>query len=213
MADLAVLDIGLGNVKSVVNACRYIGFNPMLLDKNSLDKTYSHIIMPGVGNFGEGSKLLSDETRDYLDNHIKSGHYLMGICLGMQLLFQDSDEADGKGLGFIPASITSLTKHNPSIQVPRLGWKKVSYSNSYKGKLALAGQKSRYYFVHSFGYVPTLEELDMIGINDFISFDCSDDISVTASVEYNNIIGTQYHPEKSSVFGLDVLHSFVTKFS
>ena len=213
MANLAVLDFGLGNVNSVINACRYIGASPTLLDKSSLGKSFSHIIMPGVGNFGVGSKLLSQEIRNYLKKHISSGSYLMGICLGMQLLFKDSDEADGSGLGLIPASITSLTKHNTGIQTPRLGWKNVSFPANYKGKLAFSQQKSRYYFVHSYGFVPTANEMDNLGIKNFISFDESDDLSITASIEYQNIMGTQFHPEKSSVFGLDILHSFLTRYS
>ena len=157
MTKLAVFDIGLGNVKSVFNACRYIGINVELLNKKNLDKTYSHIILPGVGNFGVGSNLLSDDIREYLYDHVKSGSYLMGICLGMQLLSQNSDEAEGRGLGLIPASITNLNRHNSRIQTPRLGWKKVIYSHNYDGKLAFANQKSRYYFVHSFGYVHLLK--------------------------------------------------------
>ena len=209
MTSLAILDLGVGNIRSVFNACSYLGTPPTVIDSSSLNNKFSHVILPGVGNFGQGSAALTDNIRCYLSEHISTGNALLGICLGMQLLFDCSHEAEGEGLGFIPGTISKLDVFDQSLQLPRLGWKQVNYNDDYSGQLALPSQRSRYYFVHSYGFVPSEAEISHLDLKNYIAFDTTDGVNVTATIEYNNIYGTQFHPEKSSVFGLDLLNSFL----
>lgn len=209
MSSLAILDLGVGNIRSVFNACSYVGTTPTVIDSSALNKKFSHVILPGVGNFGQGSLALTGDVRRYLSEHVSSGNALLGICLGMQLLFDCSQEAEGAGLGLIPGTISKLDVFDQSLQLPRLGWKQVNYNDEYSGKLALPSQRSKYYFVHSYGFVPSEVEISHLGLKNYIAFDTTDGINVTATIEYNNIYGVQFHPEKSSVFGLDLLSLFL----
>ena len=203
---VGIIDLGIGNIRSISNAINYLGYDYKILKKPS--KSCSHLILPGVGNFGEGSLLLTDEWRSLIYSHVDKGDLIMGICLGMQLLFNSSEESSGNGLGLISGKITILKNDNKDFFLPRIGWRLVFYPENYKGILGLANQKSKYYFVHSYGLIKNL-------INKKIDFqvveEIQDNLGVAASVEKENIIGVQYHPEKSGLFGLDILKNFIEK--
>ena len=203
---VGIIDIGIGNIKSISNAVNYLGHDFEILKKPS--ESCSHLILPGVGNFGEGSTLLTDEWRSMIYSHVKKGNLIMGICLGMQLLFNSSEESTGNGLGLLSGKITILKNDNKDFFLPRIGWRLVSYPENYKGILGTSNQKSKYYFVHSYGLIKNL-------INKKIDFqiveEIQDNLGVAASVEKENIIGVQYHPEKSGLFGLDILKNFIEK--
>lgn len=213
MTNYAILDLKVGNINSVINACAYLGYNLEVVSAESFRSTYSHIILPGVGRFDKGSAALTPDIRAQIHQHVKAGSYLLGICLGMQLLFDESEESKGQGLGLIPGKITKLARPGIKLQLPRLGWKTVRYGDTYNGVLGKPRQRSRYYFVHSYGYLPSPEDVSELSIENKIVYDINDSLPITASIEYNNVIGTQYHPEKSSAFGLDILNSFFSNCS
>tara|TARA_A100001388_G_C28732784_1_gene482394 strand:- start:189 stop:821 length:633 start_codon:yes stop_codon:yes gene_type:complete len=206
MVKIGIINIGIGNTKGAYNAIKYIGHDVNLVDKKEI-KDYSHIIFPGVGNFQAGTKALTPEWREEIKNFIKKGDFFMGICLGMQLLFNKSEESEGEGLGIIKGEIKSIQSIcKTKITLPRLGWKLVNYDQEYQGKLGAPGQKSKYYFVHSYALLPDFHEKQN---DEFIVEQVEDGYRVAASIEKNNIIGVQYHPEKSSMFGLEILNNFV----
>ena len=206
MTSVGVINIGIGNTKGVYNAVKYIGYDVSLISSNKLED-FSHIIFPGVGNFEAGANALTPLWREEIKKFINKGNFFMGICLGMQLLFEKSEESEGEGLGIIQGEIKSIQKiSTKQIQLPRLGWKLVNYDEDYKGRLGNPGQKSKYYFVHSYGLLPDMHKLKK---DEFIVEQIENGCKIAASIEKNNIFGVQYHPEKSSIFGLDVLNNFI----
>ncbi len=202
---VGVIAAGTGNVRSVLNAVRFLGFVPQEL-REPKHKRFSHLILPGVGSFQAGCRALSPAWRRFIDDHLRANGLLLGICLGMQLLFESSDESLGEGLALIPGKIQCLAGAiGPEIVLPRLGWRSVTYPHSYSGILGRPGQRSRYYFVHSYGFLGGSSDEETIVVNE-----CGDRLPIAASVERGGqIYGVQYHPEKSSMYGLDVISNFL----
>ena len=202
---IVIVDYGMGNIKSIESALRYLGVQDIVIGfeyevLNNSDK----IILPGVGSFGKAivqirSKKIDESLKTIVLNNRKP---LLGICLGMQLLGNFSNE-DGynEGLGFVNASVEKFDKFK--VKVPHVGFNQVIINSQQKLYQGFNSEVSDFYFTHSYR-MKSEEEINACHCNyqdDFI-----------ASFECDNIAGTQYHPELSQRNGLKLLNNFVNIF-
>ncbi|MCQ2506706.1 MAG: imidazole glycerol phosphate synthase subunit HisH [Lachnospiraceae bacterium] len=196
---ITVIDYDAGNTQSVCKALEYLGYNTELTGDCDAVKSASHLLLPGVGAFGQAMDNLKKRGLDEaIKEYVKSGKPFLGICLGMQLLFSESKESpDVKGLSLFDNSI-ELIPGSKEFKVPHIGWNSLDIkenSRLFKG----IRQGDYVYFVHSF-YLP----------GDFEHVCASSDYSVKigAAVEHENVFGCQFHPEKSGETGLRILDNF-----
>ncbi|MFC3095064.1 imidazole glycerol phosphate synthase subunit HisH [Alteromonas sediminis] len=206
MNNIFILDIGLGNVKSIANAFSVLGHTTTLsCDKQALLNSAQGLVIPGVGAFSEGMKRIAQ--RDLIDTIItfaNSGRPTLGICLGMQMLFDGSDEFGYcQGLGLIPGQVQKLPLPKGS-KLPNIGWGRLKPNKAYKGSNSIVSEdiaSQPFYFVHSYAAKPK-DNSHTATYSDYCGVDfCS-------TVNNNNIWGCQYHPEKSGPNGLQLLKRF-----
>lgn len=200
---VGVIDIGLGNVKSVANMLTYIGARPISVKKIEDLNQCERVILPGVGSFDKGMDLLTKSgLGDGLNTARHHGVKIMGICLGMQLLANKSEEGSSSGLGWIDAEVLSF--QDSKVLVPHMGWSNVRLNrNSPNSKvLKSIGSDSRFYFVHSY-YMKCSDDSDVM-----LSCSYGDDEFV-CGVMRGNVLGFQFHPEKSHRFGLELMKDFL----
>ena len=199
---VAIIDYNMGNLASVYNACKLIGVDADIVSDPSKVQEYDRVILPGVGAFADAMEHLeSTGMKDAVLDFSKSGKPMIGICLGMQLLFESSEEFGlNKGLGLIPGKVVAFDKSKMDMddhKVPHMGWNKLFHK---KSKLFDGLENPYLYFVHSF-HVVTNEEYT-IGTThygyDFVS-----------AVHKDNIYGFQPHPEKSHDNGIQILKNFM----
>ncbi|MBP5555603.1 MAG: imidazole glycerol phosphate synthase subunit HisH [Lachnospiraceae bacterium] len=197
---IAVVDYDAGNVKSVEKAIEKLGAEHILTSNQEEIKKADAVILPGVGNFGDCVNKLQERGLDTsLKEYAASGRPFLGICVGLQLLFEESEESPGvKGLGILPGKIKRFPG-SCDLKVPQIGWNDIVES---KGRLLEGIDKGTYfYFVHSF----YLECEDPSIVSSRTEYG----ITYDSSVEKGNIFATQFHPEKSSDAGLKVLANFL----
>jgi imidazole glycerol-phosphate synthase subunit HisH len=199
MKKIIILDYGTGNILSLIRSLNYIGIKPSVSNSKSEILKASHLILPGVGAFSTGMKLLNHhKLPNIIKEYVAENKPLLGICLGMQLLFQESNEF-GKhiGLGLIKGKVKKISY--PKINVPIIGW----YKLETIGKNIVSKQYNKYmYFVHSYQALP--KNKDTIAATYKIN-----NKNIVAAVNENNIYGFQFHPEKSSFDGLKILKNFI----
>ena len=201
---IAIIDYGVGNLFSLKSSLDFLGLeNEVTADKNTISDA-SHIILPGVGAFADASEKLEDTgLRDFLISQAKAGKPFLGICLGMQLLFDKSYEYGvHDGLGLISGEVLPISESLPEkyrhLKIPQMGWNKLHITND-SPIFKFTKEGDHVYFVHSF-FASTKKE--NIIADTFYGFD------VTAAVQNGNVFGTQFHPEKSGKIGLDMLKAF-----
>lgn len=182
---IAIVDYGVGNIKNVERAVAHLGYDAKLTRDFDEIRESSHIILPGVGHFKDAMTALKDAGLDQLLIELKDSKPFIGICLGMQVMFEHSDEGDVDGLGMIPGRVVPIQTTYP---VPHLGW------NNLESTHPLLHQDV--YFIHSY-YVQT--KAPIIATADY-------GLPITAIVQSDNKIGIQFHPEKSGDFGLEILN-------
>lgn len=198
-----ILDYGVGNLNSVYNMISKCGGKPVLVSKAIDLNLHEKIILPGVGHYCIGIDNL--RTRGF-EEVLREAVYVnkvpfLGICLGMQLLFDSSEEGNGIGLGFISGQVKRFsTDNNPNLKIPHMGWNSVKVRKSCA--LATADEdEMRFYFVHSY-YATCQNEEDIFMTttygSEFVSAVCKD-----------NIYGAQFHPEKSHKFGIGIFSNFI----
>ncbi len=200
---VAIIDYGAGNLMSVKKALDYIGAeSEVTMDKDKI-KSASHIILPGVGSFGDAMASMAE--RDLVDTvreSALSGKPFLGICLGLQLLFAESDESpDVKGLGVLDGKISLIPK-NDGLKVPHMGWNSVEIKNN-SGIFKDIPNNSYFYFVHSY-YLNSANENEVAGVTQYGT-------EIQCAVEKGNLCATQFHPEKSGEIGLKLLKNFLEK--
>ena len=198
---IAIIDYGVGNLFSLESSLKAIGVETVVTcDKDILQKS-DKIILPGVGAFCDAAEKLKSTGLDKVVTDLaNNGKPLMGICLGMQMLFDKSYEyGEHKGLGLIPGNIVPMEgKISQDLKIPHIGWNKLEFKKQSKlFKYIKSGDFV--YFVHSY-YACDCEES--------ITSTAEYDIDITATVEKGNVYGCQFHPEKSGNVGLAILKAF-----
>ncbi len=198
---IAVIDYGAGNLKSVKNALDHLGAANMRASTAKEILLADAVILPGVGEFGTAmAELERRGIKEAVIEAANGGRPLLGICLGMQLLFEAGEESPGaKGLGILPGRVPRFPAEM-GLKIPHMGWNSVM---PLKENRLLDGlpKGSYMYFVHSF-YVKAAERSDVSAISEYgLIFD--------AAVERGNIFGCQFHPEKSGAAGLVILKNFI----
>ncbi|MEO8612236.1 MAG: imidazole glycerol phosphate synthase subunit HisH [Chloroflexota bacterium] len=199
---LAVIDYGAGNLRSVLHALNHLEVESVRLVQDAHDlKGADKIILPGVGAFGAGmQKLREQDLIQPIRDAVFAGTPYLGICLGMQFLFERSDEmGDHEGLGILPGYVTRIPD-NLGLKVPHMGWNNLQI---HKPSPLLNDLKpdSYAYFVHSYYCVPT-DQSDVVATVDY-------GIPLTTVIQRDNIYGIQCHPEKSQRVGLQILTNFL----
>ena len=202
---IAVIDYGVGNLFSLSSSLAYLGLeNKVTRSARELDEA-SHIILPGVGAFGDAmEKLASTGLVPELERQAENGKPLLGICLGMQLLFEKSYEyGEHAGLGMLPGSVCplepDLAAAGFSYKVPHLGWNSLHLVRPENPLMANTREGDFVYFVHSF-YVK--------GCGDALVAGAEYGVTVPGAVARGNVYGCQFHPEKSGEAGLRILRAF-----
>jgi imidazole glycerol phosphate synthase glutamine amidotransferase subunit len=193
---ITIVDYGMGNLRNVLRACGEIGVMASVTSDPGVVRSARWLILPGVGAFGEAVRRIDDMglRRPILD-HAKAGRPLLGICLGMQLLLDSSEESPGaSGLGLIPGKVRILTGN---VKVPHIGWNDV-IPVSPTPLFPDPKERPVTYFVHSYyvGMIPETVAVTEYGVR------------FSASVRNGNVYGVQFHPEKSQVAGLNLLRRF-----
>ncbi len=194
---IVIVDYGMGNLFSIYNALEYVGGNPRIVrDPDGLDDA-DGIVVPGVGAFGSCMSQLS-RFESSLFKNFKEGMPMLGICVGMQVLFEESEESPGAaGLGWIGGKVVHLPD---SVTIPQMGWNDLSIKRPVE-MLDGISDGDMFYFVHSYYGLP--EDRSVIAATTEYG------VEVTAAVSKDNLFATQFHPEKSGAKGLRILENFV----
>ena len=205
MKKVCIVDYGVNNILSVIRFLDRLEVDFDHIQEANSILNYSHIILPGVGSFYEGTQRLEKKGfKDAIQNAVfNKGLKIMGICLGMQLLFETSDEfnSKSKGLELLRGKCIKLKDYKKKhIVIPHIGWNEIIVKK--KGKLLQnIEDKSVFYFVHSFHAEPVDKSI--------ITGTCFHGIEFVATIEHNNIFGCQFHPEKSYNHGFQILSNFL----
>ena len=197
---IAILDYDAGNINSVEKAFKILGKETILTRDFSVIEKADHVVLPGVGSFADAMNHLKKYDLDKaIKDYVQSERPFLGICLGLQLLFESSDESVGvEGLHLLDGVVKRIPDA-PGIKVPHIGWNSLDYPN--KGKLFEGIDEGAFvYFVHSY----YLKAADPSIVKATTEYGCH----IHASVEKDNIFACQFHPEKSSTVGLKILDNF-----
>ncbi len=198
---LAIIDYGVGNLFSLVSSLKAIGVDAVITKNIEEIKGADRLILPGVGAFGDASQKLKDSGLcEVIKEKVKNGTPLMGICLGMQLLFEKSYEYGcHEGLGLLKGSVIGMEGTIPEgLKIPHIGWNALKFKTDCP-LFKYINEGDCVYFVHSF-YAVDCED-SLAATTDY-------GIELTASVYKGNIYGCQFHPEKSGSVGLKILKAF-----
>lgn len=201
---IAVIDYGAGNIKSVENAIRFLGEEPVLTSDPEVILSADKVILPGVGAFGAAMERirnlgLEEVIHKVVDNNVP----FLGICLGLQLLFEASEESPGvKGLGILNGRILRIPDDG-ILKVPQIGWNDLTYpDHDHIGRLFEGLDEHSYvYFVHSY-YLQAEDPSIVTATAEY-------GVTVHASVEKGNVFACQFHPEKSEKVGMHILRNFL----
>lgn len=197
---IAIIDYGAGNIQSVNKAFRHIGCDCIVTRDRDIILKADGAVLPGVGSFGDTVDSLNQfGIRDTAVEYIQSGKPFFGICLGLQLLFPESEESPGaKGLGVFDGTITKIP-NNGGLKIPHMGWNSLDIKKHNRLFRGIEG--SPYvYFVHSY----FLNAAD----KNIVAAQTAYGVTIDAAVEQNNVFATQFHPEKSGDVGLKILRNF-----
>jgi glutamine amidotransferase len=200
--DVAIVDYGLGNLRSVLGAVERLDRTAIVTSEPDELDNASRVILPGVGAFGDGMRNLHERGLvEPLNRLVDAGRPVLGICLGAQLMARDSEEfGSHEGLGWIPASVRKIEPADASLRVPHVGWNAlvpVGESVLFEG----LPDEPLFYFVHSFHIACEGEGL--------VRGEVEYGARLTAVFERDNVYGTQFHPEKSQLAGLTLLGNFL----
>lgn len=198
---VAVIDYDAGNIKSVEKAVLSLGGDVRITRDRDEILMADHVILPGVGAFGDAmEKLHQYGLADVIRETVQKQTPFLGICLGLQLLFESSEESEGvQGLGILPGSIVRLPE-KAGLKIPHIGWNSLRYPN--RGRLFEGVPEESYvYFVHSY-YLATRDPQIVTATTEYAAH-------IHASVEKGNVFACQFHPEKSSDVGMRILRNFM----
>jgi imidazole glycerol-phosphate synthase subunit HisH len=198
---ITIIDYGMGNLGSIKNMFKYIGVKSSIESNIDKIKQASKIFLPGVGSFDAAMKKISEKgLKEVLcEKALKEQIPVLGVCLGMQILTNSSEEGQMDGLGWINAkTINFKDKIDKTLKIPHMGWNIVNKSND--SELTQGFDVEKFYFVHSY-FVKVKDESDSILKTNYgIEFD--------SAIQKDNIFGAQFHPEKSHKYGMRLLENF-----
>ena len=198
---IAILDYGLGNLGSISNMFKVLNEKSIITSKKEDIEQANGVILPGVGAFDAGmTKLEESGLVEVIKKQANAGKPILGICLGMQLLGRASEEGKKKGLSLIPFECIKFRLDDTDLKVPHMGWDIVKFEQKHELVKGLEGQQ-RYYFVHSYHAVCDKE--------DNVLMTCDYGYEFACAVIKDNVMGVQFHPEKSHDFGMALLENFV----
>lgn len=198
---IAITDYGAGNLRSVQKACEYLGAKAQITSDPNEILSADRVILPGVGSFGDCMKNLNERgLADVVRSAAESNKPFLGICLGLQLLFEYSEESPGvNGLGIFKGSILKIPKSD-GLKIPHMGWN----SLSFRGNSPLfsgISENSYVYFVHSY-YMQPIDTNIITAVTEYGS-------PLPVALGCGNVFATQFHPEKSGDTGLKILKNFI----
>lgn len=198
---IVIIDYGMGNLKNVYNALKHLNITSKVSNKISEIRAADKLILPGVGAFNKAMYNINNMgLTDVIKDKVNSGTPILGICLGMQMLFEKGYEnGECNGLAFIDGNV-KLLEPKEKVKIPHIGWNRLEY-NSQNDLIKGLNENSFVYYVHS--YVATnINDKNLIGFSNYGG------IKVPSIVCSDNVYGTQFHPEKSGEVGLKILHNF-----
>ncbi|MGE0755304.1 MAG: imidazole glycerol phosphate synthase subunit HisH [Alphaproteobacteria bacterium] len=214
MSKVTVVDYGASNLLNVVRALEHCNADVEVTNHAPTIAQAGKLILPGVGAFSDCSKALADQGLDAaISDYIRSGKLFLGICVGMQILFDSGEEfGTHKGLGIIPGTVVRIPDHGPDgsgHKIPHMGWSDLRKAHGpWQGTLLAPVEKTdrtvSAYFVHSFMGKPVHAEHILADVD-------YNGISICAAVHKDNVYGLQFHPEKSGEDGLAILGAFVAQ--
>lgn len=199
---IAIIDYGAGNLQSVKKALDYLGYKSIVTDDKNEILDADRVILPGVGSFGDAMVSIRERgLEDVIIEAANGDKPFLGICLGLQLLFRHSDETpDVEGLGIFDGEIVTIP-HVEGIKVPHIGWNDVKISHN-NGIFTGIKDESYFYFVHSY-YLRNADPDIVAGTTHY-------GVDIQCAVQRGKVCATQFHPEKSSNVGLQLLSNFAT---
>ncbi|MCF6365355.1 MAG: imidazole glycerol phosphate synthase subunit HisH [Bacteroidales bacterium] len=205
---LTIIDYKAGNVRSIQNMLKKIGVKSIISDKVEDIQNAEKLILPGVGSFDYGMQQLENSKLiDVLNKKVlEEKTPILGICLGVQLFTKGSTEGQKQGLGWFDAETVAFDKSKlpEHYKIPHMGWAEINYNENCKLFQNLHELPPRFYFVHSY-HLKANNEKDIIATTNY-------GYEFTVGLKKENIIGVQFHPEKSHKFGMQVLRNFVEFF-
>ena len=198
---IAIIDYGAGNLQSVKKALDFLGAESVVTNDSKVIDSASHVILPGVGSFGDAmDSIRRGGLEDTIKRAASGDKKFLGICLGLQLLFEKSDESPGvEGLGVFKGSITTIPK-DKGLKVPHMGWNSVEIKQN-GGLFDGTPDNSYFYFVHSY-YLADADKSIVSGVTQY-------GVEIQCAVERGKVAATQFHPEKSGEAGLNLLRNFI----
>jgi len=209
MPGVAIIDYGMGNVRSVKNAVEYCGHDAVITADAAQIADASHIILPGVGAFESAMiNLRRGDLIETLEENVrKKGKPMLGICLGMQVLAKGSTEhADSgqehEGFGWFDADVIRIETMSPELKIPHMGWNNITKEREHPILANIGDKNLNFYFVHSY-HMKCRDKADVVALANY-------GVPVTAVVAKDNIVATQFHPEKSQDSGIELIGSFLS---
>ena len=196
MVKLAIFDYGSGNLFSLKAALERLGAEAEIIKKLENLESFDGLVLPGVGNFDPAIKSIKDYTKEF-DKAIRSGMPMLGICLGMEMLFNRSEEGKLKGLSILDGDVVMLPK---KVKIPHMGWNNLKFVKESKLLVGL-NDNAWVYFVHSYCTRPKNEGI-IVANSEYGS-------EFPAVIEHKKLFGTQFHPEKSGEIGAVMLKNFL----
>jgi glutamine amidotransferase len=195
---IAILDVCSGNLRSVERALEHVGGNVTVTRDPQTVRNADRVVVPGQGAFGVFMRGLEERgLGDALRERLAAGVPYLGICLGLQVLFEHSEEGDCAGLGVLRGKVTRLVTGDPALKIPHMGWNRVRARQPVPG----LADGAHVYFVHSYRVEPADDSI--------VALEATHGVTFCAAIKTRNLLACQFHPEKSQGVGLALLRAFV----
>ncbi|PSO54566.1 MAG: imidazole glycerol phosphate synthase subunit HisH [Cyanobacteria bacterium QH_8_48_120] len=203
-ASIAVVDYDMGNLHSACKGLEKVGATPKITDSIAEIERADAVVLPGVGSFDPAvQRLRSRNLVEPIQSAIASGKPFLGICLGLQVLLEASEEGKEPGLGIVSGTVRRF-RPEPEITIPHMGWNELEFTQPHHPLWEQLPGNSRVYFVHSYYVDPTESGIRAATVTHGSQ-------TVTAAIARDNLMAVQFHPEKSSSVGLQIISNFVTQ--